>query len=122
MKTHGPVLKEQAHSGPFGSALHCRDHLRSAEYVDRALHIVSEDVEAHLGADLLQGPGLEVTSSHPVLDRAEHVFDGSSSDTHGVGHALEPCLHGLDNVFMLPPLDPPFLAVRALLLDRAGAQ
>jgi hypothetical protein len=68
---------------------------------------------------LLEGAGLEVTSSHPVLDRAEHVFDGSSSDAHGVGHVLEPCLHGLDHVLVLPPLDPPFLSGRASCL-RSG--
>lgn len=106
---------------PSCSASHRRDHLRGTEHVDGALHIVSEDVEAHFGAHLFQGPCLEVASSHPVLYRTEYVFDSSSSDTDGVGHALEPCLHGLDHVFMLPPLDPPLLAGRASLLDRASA-
>jgi len=67
-------------------------------------------MEAHFGAHLFQGPRLEVASPHPVLDRAEDVFDRSSSDTHGIWQAIKPGLHGLDHVLMLPTFDAPFLA------------
>jgi hypothetical protein len=33
-------------------------------------------VEAHLGSDLIQGPGQEVGGAHPSLEGSERVFDG----------------------------------------------
>ena len=49
-------------------------------------------MEAHLGSDLVQGPGQEVGGAHPSLEGSERVLDGLSSHAHGVqgtaGHAL----------------------------------
>ncbi len=73
-------------------------------------------MKAHLGGDVLEPSRLEVASPHPVFERAEHVLDRSSSDPHGVGHAVEPGLHGLDDVLVFPALDAPLLAGGAVAL------
>ena len=40
-------------------------------------------MEAHLGSDLVEGPGQEVGGAHPRLEGSERVFDGLSSHAHG---------------------------------------
>jgi hypothetical protein len=49
------------------------------------------------------------------------VLDRAPSDPHGVGHVVEPALHGLDHRLMLPALDAALLAGGALVLDAAGS-
>jgi hypothetical protein len=81
-------------------------------------------VEAHLGSDLVEGPGQEVGGAHPSLEGSERVFDRLSSHAHGVGHAVELVLHPVEHVLMLPALDDP-LALRPLRLtphDRFSAE
>ncbi len=48
------------------------------------------------------------------------MFDGLSSDAHGVGHAVEPGLHFVEHVLMLPALDAPQLGRRASRFERTG--
>ena len=65
---------------------------------------------------------LEVASAHPVFQRAENVLHRSSSHAHGIGPAVEPGLHGLDHLFMLPSFDTPLDAGGAVrLYSAAGA-
>src|SRR6516225_1962393 len=54
-----------------------------------SLQVIGQNVEAHLGSDLVQGPGQEVGGAHPSFEGSERVFDGLSSHAHGVGHAVE---------------------------------
>ena len=82
--------------------------------------VVGQNVEAHLGSDLVEGPGQEVGGAHPRLEGAERVFDGLSSHAHGVGHAVEPGLHPVEHVLILPALDNPQLGRRALGSERTG--
>jgi hypothetical protein len=53
-------------------------------------------VEAHLGSDFFEGFGAEVGCARPGFQRAERVLDGGAADTHGIEHAVEPILHGVD--------------------------
>ena len=55
-------------------------------------------MEAHLGSDLVEGPGQKVGRAHPGIEGPERVFDGLSSHAHGVGHAVEPSLHPVEHV------------------------
>ena len=48
------------------------------------------------------------------------VFDGLSSHAHGLGQAVEPVLHPVEHVLILPALDAPQLGRRAPGLERAG--
>jgi hypothetical protein len=48
------------------------------------------------------------------------VFDGLSSHAHGVGHAVEPGLHFVEHVLILPALDAPQLGRRAPGFERTG--
>ena len=70
-------------------------------------------MKAHLGSDLVEGPGQEVGAAHPGLEGPERVFDGLSSHAHGLGHAVEPVLHPVEHVLILPALDDPPLGRRA---------
>ena len=77
-------------------------------------------MKAHLGSDLVEGPGQEVGSAHPGLKGPERVFDGLSSNTHGLGHAVEPILHGVKDAFVFPALDPLHFLRGAPRLERTG--
>ena len=48
------------------------------------------------------------------------VFDGLAPDAHGLGLAVEPSLHRLDDRLMLPAGDPAFLGRSAVGLQGAG--
>ena len=73
-----------------------RDRLHQrldAEDIDHSLHIVGQHLQAHLGFDLFEGPGQEVSAAHPCLERAERMLDGLPADCHGLRHVVEPGLH-----------------------------
>src|SRR6266568_3867937 len=88
-------MGETAVSGPH--RLHER---RSPEDGDHSLQIVGENMEAHLGSDLSEGPCQEMGGAHPRLDRPEWVFDRLPSDVHDIGCAVEALLHGVDHRLM----------------------
>src|ERR1700747_3748177 len=69
------------------------------------LEVVSQHVEAHLGADPLEGPRQEMGCSPPSFDSAEWVLHGLSSNAHNVRLLLQTLLHGIDDGFVLPPFD-----------------
>src|ERR1700693_5485214 len=79
--------------------------------------IVGQYVQRHLGGDLWQCLHQEVGCSHPGLDRAEGMLDRLTSLAHLLRVLIEPALHHLDNVLMLPSLDPSFVALGAAVLD-----
>ena len=49
------------------------------------------------------------------------MFDGLSSHAHCLGHAVEPVLHPVEHILILPALYDPPLGRRAPGLERAGA-
>ena len=75
---------------------------------------------AHLGSDLVEGPGQEVGGAHPSFEGPKRVFDGLSSHAHGLGHSVEPILHPVEHVLILPALDAPQLGRRAAGFERTG--
>ena len=75
---------------------------------------------SHLGSDLVERPGQEVGGAHPRFEGSERVFDGLSSHAHGLGHAVEPSLHPVEHVLILPALDDPPLGRRAPGSERTG--
>src|SRR5260370_41144291 len=103
-------MGESAVSGP---------HRLHAEDGDYSLQIVGENMQAHLGSDLSEGPCQEMGGAHPRLDRPEWVFDRLPSDVHVIGLAVEALLHGVDHCLMLPSLDARLRAGSALGFQRA---
>ena len=75
-------------------------------------------MQAHFRADMFKRLHQEVSRSHPELERAEDMFDGTASLFHLPRVPVQAVLHCIKDVFMLPSLDPPFLASGALCLQR----
>lgn len=76
-------------------------------------------MEAELGGHMLLRLHPEVNVAHPSLQRAERVLDRGPPHAHGVGVAVKPVLHALQNVLVLPPDDTTLLAGRTACLERA---
>ena len=93
----------------------CPDGLnerRDAQNVDDACQVIGEHGECHLGSHVFQPLHQEVGRTHPHLDRAEGMFDGLPTLTHGLWVLIEPPLNRFQNIFVLPATDPAFLARR----------
>ena len=78
-------------------------------------------MQAHFGGDVIERFHQEVGRSHPVLQCPEDMFDRSPSDLHGLGVALQPLLHLVEHVFVLPAFDLAACSRCALGLDGAVA-
>src|SRR6185369_2780691 len=72
------------------------------------------------GSDLVEGPGQEMGGAHPGFEGSEWVLDGLSPHAHGLGHAVDPVLHGVKNAFVFPALDPLHSLGGAPRLERTG--
>ena len=90
-----------------------------ADDVQDAREIVSKHVQCHLGGHAWQRLHQEVGCAHPRLDRAEGMLDRLTSLPHLFRMLIEPALHRLENVLMLPSGDQSFLAGGAAMLDDA---
>ena len=99
---------------------HRLDERLHPEDGDHPLQIVGENVKAHLRADLFEGAQPEMGRAHPRLDGSKRMFRGLASGAHGPGRAFQPLLHRVEDGFVLPTLDAPFLCRRALRFQRAG--
>ena len=88
-----------------------------AEDGDHPLQIVGENVEAHLGSDLFQVRSLKWVAPIQALSVPKGCSAVAASDAHGLGRAVQPFLHGVDDGFVLPARDPPLLGRRALRLS-----
>ena len=98
-----------------------RRHERSdPEDLDHSLHVVGQDVEAHLGSGLFDGPGQEVGASHPRFEGPEGMLDGLPAHAHGAWHVVEPGLHPVEDGLVLPAPEPLELVGRALWLEPTG--
>src|SRR5712664_2821413 len=73
-------------------------------------------MQCHLGGNPWQRLHQEVGCAHPSLDRAEGVLDGLAPLAHLLRMLVEPTLHRLENVFMLPSGDPSLLGGGAAVL------
>jgi hypothetical protein len=67
-------------------------------------------VQRHFGGDPWQRLHQEVSCSHPRLDCAERMLDRLAPLAHFFRMLVEPALHGVENMLMLPARDPSFLA------------
>jgi hypothetical protein len=83
---------------------------RYAKYVHDALQVVGQHVEAHFGTHSPERPGQEVCGTHPVLERAEDMFDRTSTDGHCIGLPVESSFRRFKYIFMLPSSDPAIVA------------
>ena len=82
--------------------------------------IVGENVQRHLARDARQRLPQEVGGSHPGFDRAEGMLDHLAPLAHLLRMLIEPALHCLEDVLMLPSGDPALFGWRAMALDRAA--
>ena len=98
---------------------HRRQERPDAHDVDDARQIVGQHVQRHLGGDLWQCLHQEVDCAHPGLDGAERVLDRLTALPHLLRMLIEPALHRLENVLVLPSGDPALLCGGAGILDGA---
>src|SRR3978361_303146 len=82
----------------------------NAQDVDHALQVVCEHVKTHFGADVGQPARQEVRRTHPVLERSEDVFDGASTQRHGLGLLIQAPLHRIEHPLVLPARDSSIVA------------
>src|SRR5262249_44697362 len=77
-------------------------------------------MQRHLGGNLGQRLHQEVRGTHPHLHRTERMLDRLTARAHGLRILVEPFLHSLDNLLVLPPRDATLSSRRALSFDWAG--
>ena len=77
-------------------------------------------MECHLGGNPWQRLHQEVGCSHPGFDRAKGMLDRLAPLAHLFRMFVEPALHCIENVLMLPSGDPSLLAGGAAVLDGAA--
>ncbi len=82
----------------------------SIDDVHHSGEVVSQNVERHFAGDFGQAFHQEVRRSYSHLKSAEGMFDRLPALAHGLGVPVEPLLHRLQHMLVLPPRDPPFLA------------
>ncbi len=83
----------------------CCDQTARSHDVYDAGEIIGEHVQCHLGGHARQRLHYEVGCSDPGLDRAEGMLDRLAMPTHGLRILVEPPLHSLQHMLVLPPCD-----------------
>src|SRR5262245_2628863 len=96
-----------------------RNQWPGAEDIDCTRQIVGEDRERHLGSDLWQRFHQEVRSPHTCFDRAEGMLHRLTPQAHRLRICVEPPLHSIQQMFILPSCDAPLRPCRALRFERA---
>ena len=81
---------------------HRRHERLDTHDVHDAGQIVDKYMQRHLAGDPWQRLHQEVGCSHPSLDRAEGMLDRLAPLTHLFRMLIEPALHRIYNVLMLP--------------------
>jgi hypothetical protein len=111
--------------GASGLRPHCSDQRCDAEDVHDAGEISRQARAAPSRAHSFQRLHQEVGCAHPGLDGAEAMLGRLAPLTHFLRMRVEPALHRLEDVLMLPSGDAAFLAgleaVPPRALDRIGA-
>ena len=95
------------------------DQLWQLHKVEDAPEIVGERGQAELAANLLQPSHQKRTLVHPLLDRAERVFDGLAALIEDVGALRYAGLHSVQYRLVLETGHGAELIARALRPDRA---
>ena len=106
--------------GGWLSRLDCLKKRGHTEYRQYPFEVVRQDMQAHLGAHLLEGFGLEVGITHPGFQGAEWMLDRLSSHAHPLWFSIQASFGGLEHGFMLPARHSPVRTGRALRLHGAG--
>ena len=96
------------------------DQHRGAQHLDHALHIVSQNAEAHLCSDVFESFGEEGRTAHPGFERAKDMFNRLSPHTHGIRQQIEACLHLIQYRLMRPSLHPLHLFRRTARSELKG--
>lgn len=78
------------------------------------LHVVRQDMQAHLRTYALERFGQEARGAHPVFQCAKGMFDSASPHAHQSGRHVQPQLHRFQAGFVFIATDPTVLAGRAL--------
>jgi hypothetical protein len=73
-----------------------------SQNVHYPFHVVGQDVQRHLGTDVLERFHLEMRGPHPGFYRAEGMLHGLAAFAHLVRIPIEPRLYGLKDGFVLP--------------------
>lgn len=76
---------------------------------DHSLEVVGENVKAHLGSHFFECARQKVGRAHPCLDGPERMFGGLAADADGLGRTVQPFLYCIEDGFVLPAPDAPFL-------------
>ena len=74
------------------SRLHRVDESLHTKHAHHALQVVRQDVQAHLGTDVLQALHLEVLRTCSMLDGAERMFHSLATYPHHLRVFIEPLL------------------------------
>ncbi len=100
----------RARPGRGSVSLNRSEQLRHSEDRHHPLQIVGQNVQRHLGCDVLQRLHLEVRGAHPRLDRSEGMLDGLAPQRHLVRVIVEPLLDPLEDPLVFPATDAALLA------------
>lgn len=63
---------------------------------DEALEVVCQYIQALFRRNIPKPAHLEVSRAHPMFKRAEHMFDRSESNRHGVKLTIQSVLHRIE--------------------------
>ena len=99
---------------------HARDQSPRSEDVHRALQVVSQDVQAHLGPNPWQSLGEEMGRPHPTLQCAEGMLGRLPGRSRGFRGAVKPTLHIIEHPLVFPARDASIWTRRALRLYRTA--
>jgi hypothetical protein len=114
-KSRSSVRPQRRHKDSYIGRLPHTDNIHDAR------EIVREHMQRHLAGDARQRLYQEVRRAHARLNRAEGVLDRLAPLAHGLRILVEPPLHGLKHMLVLPPRDPALHSCRAAALERAGS-
>ena len=87
--------------------------------VQDARQIVGQDAQRHLGGDLGKRLHQEVSCAHAHLHGPERVLGGLTPRAHSARIFVEPLLHRLEYILVLPARDAALWAWRAAAFERA---
>ena len=117
-------MRPEQQAGVCGDAhlpLERRHDAVDTDDIQHTRHVVAEHAERHLSRNLGQRLAQEVRRAHAHLQCAERMLDRLAPRAHGLGVLVEPLLHRLDHLLVLPAGDPPLWAFRACRLERTGS-